>query len=153
MVDPDIIQSDEDNLLGLWRLCSGEMNQSHAEINSVCIKTYQTKPNRLVPYRMLLVLFVPVITKTDLLLGAPSSCPVFGRFRLPGPRTPERLQAPAPLSRSHSVSPKRTSLNRKDREKTDTGNIGISARSCDARRSEADPFSLRIAKRLARNEV
>ena len=71
MVDPDIIQSDEDNLLGLWRLCSGEMNQSHAEINSVCIKTYQTKPNRLVPYRMLLVLFVPVITKTDLLLGPP----------------------------------------------------------------------------------
>ncbi|RAH55532.1 hypothetical protein BO85DRAFT_470367 [Aspergillus piperis CBS 112811] len=69
-----------------------------------------------------------------------------------GPRTPERLQAPAPLSRSHSVSPKRTSLNRKDREKTDTGNIGISARSCDARRSKADPFSLRIAKRLARNE-
>ncbi|OJZ83529.1 hypothetical protein ASPFODRAFT_83931 [Aspergillus luchuensis CBS 106.47] len=57
-----------------------------------------------------------------------------------GPRTPERLQAPAPLSRSHSVSPKRTSLNRKDREKTDTGNIGISARSCDARRSKADPF-------------
>ncbi|PYH33225.1 uncharacterized protein BO87DRAFT_407448 [Aspergillus neoniger CBS 115656] len=53
------------------------------------------------------------------------------------PRTPERLQAPAPLSRSHSVSPKRTSLNRKDREKTDTGNIGISARSCDARRSKA----------------
>ncbi|RAK92135.1 hypothetical protein BO79DRAFT_235463 [Aspergillus costaricaensis CBS 115574] len=48
------------------------------------------------------------------------------------PRTPERLQAPAPLSRSHSVSPKRTSLNRKDREKTDTGNIGISARSCDS---------------------
>ncbi|KAL7649498.1 hypothetical protein ACMYSQ_011347 [Aspergillus niger] len=94
---------------------------------------------------MLLVLFVPVITKTDLLLETPS-CPVFGRFRLPGPKSPERLQAPAPSSRSHSVSPKRTSLNRKDREKTDTGNIGISARSCDARRSKADLQSAGLPK-------
>lgn len=91
------------------------------------------------------MLFVPVITKTDLLLETPS-CPVFGRFRLPGPKSPERLQAPAPSSRSHSVSPKRTSLNRKDREKTDTGNIGISARSCDARRSKADLQSAGLPK-------
>ncbi|PYH60653.1 uncharacterized protein BO96DRAFT_463059 [Aspergillus niger CBS 101883] len=63
-----------------------------------------------------------------------------------GPKSPERLQAPAPSSRSHSVSPKRTSLNRKDREKTDTGNIGISARSCDARRSKADLQSAGLPK-------